>query len=191
VNIVDRNVVVWLNHASRHQPVRALAVLSAKYLAAVPPVLLIGVFVWAFLRRDTQGMARAGLAALGAALALGANQVVGQLVTRGRPYSVLASVHAIGSRSGDSSFYSDHSTIAVGTAIGVFLLSRRLGIVALVVAVMVGVGRIAVGAHYPSDVLAAAAAAALGVWMLLLLTSPVTRVLDRLFPAREPEPTTG
>lgn len=130
-------------------------------------------------------MARAGLAALGAALALGANQVVGQLVTRARPYSVLASVHAIGSRNGDSSFYSDHTTIAVGTAIGVFLVARRLGIVALVIAAMVGIGRIAVGAHYPSDVLAGAVAAGIGVAVLLLLTGPVQRLLGRLLPARE------
>ena len=183
---LDGDIVRWLNHASQHQPLRALAILAAKYLAAVPPLLLVGVFLWAFSRRDTRSMARAGLAALGAALALGANQVVGQLVTRARPYSALATVHAIGSRNGDSSFYSDHTTIAVGTAIGVFLVARRLGVVALVVATLVGLGRIAVGAHYPSDVLAAAAAAAIGVAVLLLLTEPVQRLLDRLFPAREP-----
>lgn len=182
---LDRDIVRWLNHASQHQPLRALAILTAKYLAAVPPLLLVGVFLWALSRRDTRAMARAGLAALGAALALGANQVVGQLVTRARPYSVLASVHAIGSRNGDSSFYSDHTTIAVGTAIGVFLVARRLGIGALVIATLVGLGRIAVGAHYPSDVLAGAVAAASGVAVLLLLAGPVQRLLDHLFPARE------
>jgi len=183
---LDRDIVRWLNHASQHQPLRALAILAAKYLAAVPPMLLVGVFLWAFSRRDTRSMTRAGLAGLGAALALGANQVVGQLVTRARPYSALATVHAIGSRNGDSSFYSDHTTIAVGTAVGVFLVARRLGIVALVIALIVGLGRIAVGAHYPSDVLAAAVAAAAGVAVLLLLAGPVERLLDRLFPAREP-----
>jgi len=183
---LDGDIVRWLNHSSQHQPLRALAILAAKYLAAVPPLLLVGVFLWAFSQRDTRNMARAGLAALGAALALGANQVVGQLVTRARPYSVLATVHAIGSRNGDSSFYSDHTTIAVGTAIGVFLVARRLGIAALVIATMVGLGRIAVGAHYPSDVVAAAVAAALGVAVLLLLARPVQRLLDHLFPAREP-----
>ncbi len=68
------------------------------------------------------------------------NGAGGQLLTRARPYSVLASVHAIGSRNGDSSFYSDHTTITVGTAIGVFLVARRLGIVALAIAAMVGIG---------------------------------------------------
>ncbi len=188
---LDRDIVRWLNHASQHQPLRALAILAAKYLAAVPPLLLVGVFLWAFSRRDTRDMARAGLAALGAALALGANQVVGQLVTRARPYSVLASVHAIGSRNGDSSFYSDHTTIAVGTAVGVFLVARRIGIVALVIAALVGLGRIAVGAHYPSDVLAGAVAAALGVAILMVVVGPVQRLLDHLFPARESKVSEG
>lgn len=182
---VDRDIVRWLNHASQHQPPRALAILAAKYLAAVPPLLLVGVFLWAFSRRDTRAMARAGLAGLGAALALGANQVVGQLVTRARPYSALATVHRIGSRNGDSSFYSDHTTIAVGTAIGVFLVARRLGIVALVIATLVGLGRISIGAHYPSDVLVAAVAAALGVAVLFVVVGPVQRLLDHLLPVRE------
>jgi len=175
---LDRNIVRWLNHASQNQPLRALAILAAKYLAVVPPLLLIGVFLWAFSRRDTRTMATAGLAGLGAALALGANQLVGQIVTRSRPYSVLVSVHAIGSRNGDSSFYSDHTTVAVGTAIGEYLVARRLGVVALAVAALVGLGRIAVGAHYPSDVLAGAVAAAIGVALLLLLAGPVRRLLE-------------
>lgn len=183
---VDRAIVRWLNSASLDQPVRAVAILAARYLAAVPPLLLIGVFLWALSRRDTRGMTRAGLAAIGAGLALGANQIVGQLVARVRPYSALASVHAIGSRSGDSSFYSDHTTVAVGTAIGVFLVARRLGIAALILATMVGIGRIALGAHYPSDVLTAAAAAGIGVAAMLALTSPVQGLLDRIFPARGP-----
>lgn len=88
---------------------------------------------------------------------------------RARPYSIVASVHAIGPRNGDSSFYSDHTTLAVGTALGVFLLSRRWGTAALVTATLVGVGRVAVGAHYASDVLVAALAAGLAVRLLLLL----------------------
>jgi len=188
---LDHNLVQWLNDAAQHQPIRALAILAAKYLAAVPPLLLVGVFVWALWRRDTSNVAKAGLAGVGTAIALVANQVVGQFVTRGRPYSVLASVHAIGTKNGDSSFYSDHTTLAVGTAIGVFLVSRRLGIVALVIAAMVGAGRIAVGAHYPSDVLAAAAAAGGFVAAMVVLKAPVQRLLDRMIPARKARTSPG
>ncbi len=176
---VDRTIVRWLNHLSQHQPLRVVAVVSAKYLAVVPPLMLVGLFLWTLWRRDIPAVTKGGLAGLGAGLALGANQVVGQFVQRARPYSVLASVHAIGSRNGDSSFYSDHTTLAVGTALGVFLLSRRWGIAALVVATMVGISRIAVGAHYPSDVIAATVAAAVAVGLLLLLRGPVEGVLGR------------
>lgn len=166
---------------------RAVVIVAARYLAAVPPLLLVGLFMWTLWRRDVPAIATAGLAGIGAGLALGANQVLGQFVERTRPYAALASVHAIGTRSADSSFYSDHTTVAVGTALGVLLLSRRWGIVALVTAVVVGVGRIGIGAHYPSDVLVAGLAAACAVGVLLRLRSPVERVLDRLL--KRPEMT--
>lgn len=177
---VDRGIARWLNHASQHEPLRAVAALCAKYLAVVAPVLLVALFLRALWRRDVRAVARGGLAGLGAGLALAANQVVGQLVDRARPYNALASVHAIGSRNGDSSFYSDHTTLAVGTAVGVLLLSRRWGIAAAVAAALVGLGRVAVGAHYPSDVAAAAVAAGLAVGLLLVLRGPVEAVLNRV-----------
>lgn len=176
---LDRAIVRALNQLSQHQPLRALAVVSARYLAVVPAVMLVALFLWALWRGDIPALTTSGLAGVGAGVALGANQVVGQFVQRLRPYAALASVHAIGSRNGDSSFYSDHTTLAVGTALGVFLLSRRWGIAALVTATLVGLGRVAVGAHYPSDVLVAALAAAVAVRLLLLLEKPVEMVLTR------------
>lgn len=181
MNPIDRNLVRWLNHLSQHQPVRALAVVAAKYLAVAPPLLLVALFLVALWRRDVPAVAKGGLAGVGAGLALAANQFVGHLVDRTRPYNALASVHAIGARSTDSSFYSDHTTLAVGTALGVFLLSRRLGIAALAMAVVVAVGRVSLGAHYPSDVVAAGVAASVAVGGLLVLRPPVERVLEALF----------
>jgi len=181
---IDQSVVRWLNHRSQHQPLRAVVVISAKYLAIVPPLILVGVFLWALWRRDAGAAAKAGLAGAATLLAVAANQVVGNVVHRVRPYTAIASVHAIGSRGGDSSFYSDHTALAAGAAIGVMLLSRRWGIAAVGAAALVAMGRVAVGAHYPTDVLAAAAAAGFAVWLLQLLRSPVERVLARFVTPR-------
>jgi hypothetical protein len=46
---------------------------------------------------------------------------------------------------------------ALAIAVAIFLRSRRLGWVALAMAALVSVGRVVVGTHYPSDVLAGAA----------------------------------
>lgn len=188
---IDRGLVRGLNHASQHQPFRAFAVLAAKYLAVVPPVLLVALVLWALWNRDALTAARGALAGGATLLAVAANQVVGQIVQRTRPYTAMASVHAIGSRGGDSSFYSDHTALAMGAAVGVVLLSRRIGLLALVVGALVAVGRVAVGAHYPTDVLAAAAVATAAVLVSQVAARPVANVVERFrppVPAPSPAP---
>ncbi|MEU1408473.1 phosphatase PAP2 family protein [Streptomyces sp. NPDC005728] len=55
---------------------------------------------------------------------------------------------------GDWSFPSNHAAIAAGAALALLFVSRRLGAVAVLAALAMGVSRVWVGAHYPHDVLA-------------------------------------
>jgi undecaprenyl-diphosphatase len=110
-------------------------------------VLLLAVLaVQALRRHDPASLAVVVLAGLGAA-ALGLNQLAGHLYFRPRPYWALPAVHAIGGRAGDSSFFSDHTTIAAAAATGCLLLARRWGLVAAGATVLVALGRVAIGAH--------------------------------------------
>jgi undecaprenyl-diphosphatase len=59
-------------------------------------------------------------------------------------------------RSPDPSFPSDHATAAFALAVAVFMYHRRAGWLMLAMAAVVAVGRVAVGTHYPGDVLAGA-----------------------------------
>ncbi|MGW3497018.1 phosphatase PAP2 family protein [Streptomyces sp. NPDC001020] len=52
----------------------------------------------------------------------------------------------------DYAFPSNHTTVAFAFAAAFFLVSRRLGAVALLTAVVMGASRVYVGAHYPHDV---------------------------------------
>jgi undecaprenyl-diphosphatase len=54
--------------------------------------------------------------------------------------------------SADPSFPSDHATMAGAVAAGLWLVSRRLGVVALAAAMLMAFARVYVGAHYPIDV---------------------------------------
>lgn len=112
---------------------------------------------------------RAAVAAgVSAALALAIAQVVSALVDRPRPFvSDPAAVHLFSRHAADAGFPSDHVTGAFAIAVSIALRSRRWGLVALAMAVALAVGRVAIGVHYPSDVLAGAAlgaAAALALW---------------------------
>lgn len=62
---------------------------------------------------------------------------------------------------GDWSFPSNHAALAAAAAVALLFVSRRLGAVALVAAVLMAASRVWVGAHYPHDVLAGMAVGAL------------------------------
>jgi undecaprenyl-diphosphatase len=110
------------------------------------------------------GAVAAGFSAL---LALGVAQVISHLVERPRPYVSHAGAHLFIPASHDASFPSDHATAGFAIAVALLLRNRRIGIPALAVAIVMSIARVAVGTHYPADVLAGAAlgtAAALALW---------------------------
>jgi len=89
-----------------------------------------------------------------ASLALLINRVVAELWTRQRPFATHPSAHVWGGRSHDPSFPSDHASAAFAIAFTILLFDQVVGSIFVVAAVVVAVGRVVVGAHYPSDVLA-------------------------------------
>ncbi|MCW2881282.1 MAG: hypothetical protein JWQ95_5382 [Sphaerisporangium sp.] len=84
---------------------------------------------------------------------------------------------------GDYSFPSNHATLAGAVAVGVLLVSWRLGVLAGIAALAMGASRVYVGAHYPHDVLAGLALGAIVAWagyvLLRRLLSPLIPVLIR------------
>lgn len=123
---------------------------------------------------------RASVAAvLSAGLALAIGKLISELVDRARPFVAHPeSVHLFSGHSADPGFPSDHATAAFAIAMAIFLRKRSWGVVALVAATVLSIGRVAIGVHYPSDVLAGAAlgsAAALALW-----APPLRSRIDRL-----------
>jgi undecaprenyl-diphosphatase len=123
---------------------------------------------------------RAAVAAtLSAGLGLAVGKVISELVDRARPFVVDPNgVHLFSGHAADAGFPSDHATAAFAIAVAIILRKRRWGIFALGAAAVLSVGRVAIGVHYPSDVLAGAAvgaAAALVLWI-----GPVRARVDAL-----------
>jgi undecaprenyl-diphosphatase len=72
-----------------------------------------------------------------------------------------------------SAFPSDHAMMWCAVATGIFLASRRLGVAAIVyTVVLIGLPRIYLGLHHPTDVLAGLA---LGALICVLLNRAVIR----------------
>jgi undecaprenyl-diphosphatase len=80
---------------------------------------------------------------------------------------------SLGSLYSWSSFPSDHATLFIALAVGVFFASRRLGTMAIAYAVLfIMFPRVYLGIHWPTDVLAGAA---LGMVFALIATIPAYR----------------
>jgi len=134
--------------------------------------------------RQEEGMdalATGACTVAGLFLALGAGQLIAHSVARVRPYYSIAGVHVLVARSGDFSFPSDHATMAGAVAAGLWLVDRRLGAVTAVLAVLMALARVYVGAHYPGDVVAGLAlGAVVTVALNALAARHVARLLSRL-----------
>jgi membrane-associated phospholipid phosphatase len=113
------------------------------------------------------------------ALGLGLKQVFAET----RPCLALAHVTTVQPCPGptDYSFPSDHATVATALAAGIYLVNRRLGALAAILALLEGFSRVYLGQHYPHDVAAAIVLSTLVVFAgWPLARRPLTRLLERL-----------
>jgi undecaprenyl-diphosphatase len=139
---------------------------------------LIGLFVF-----GTQRLRRAAVAAgLSAGLALLVAHFVAAAVDRARPFVDHPHAHLFLAHAKDPGFPSDHATGAFAIGFALLLRDRVTGLIALTLALLLGIGRVALGVHYPGDIFAGALlglAAALVLW-LPALRERVDRLADAL-----------
>lgn len=85
------------------------------------------------------------------------NVILKNVVARTRPYDVIEGLTSLVGAQKDYSFPSGHTGSAFAAAVVMFLgLPKKYGIPILVFACLMGLSRLYVGVHYPSDVLGGA-----------------------------------
>lgn len=119
----------------------------------------VPVFAWLLWRSRRQGNAAlAKVLWIPIALVIGyvISSVIKSAVNEVRPCQVLTQVHTLlpCDPPSDFAFPSNHTVIAFSFAVAVLLVNRTWGVLALIFALLMGLSRIYVGAHYPHDVLA-------------------------------------
>ncbi|MEU0989070.1 phosphatase PAP2 family protein [Streptomyces sp. NPDC005953] len=137
---------------------------------------------WAMRRRGTAedsitGFAALAWAPLAAALAIVVNIPIRGFVERPRPFVDHKDLEVLVLGKTDYSFVSDHSTMAMAIAVGIFLAHRSLGYAALGLALAEGFLRVYMGVHYPTDVIGGFA---LGTAITLLLAPLAMALLTPL-----------
>lgn len=82
------------------------------------------------------------------------NLIIKNWVARIRPYEAIEGLKLIVGKATDYSFPSGHTGSAFALAVVVLMvMKRKYGIIALILAFLMGLSRLYVGIHYPSDVL--------------------------------------
>lgn len=173
--VFDSGLFFAVNAFARQTPwLHGLLLGYANYGVVVFAVLmLVG---WWLARRaaDLGRMAAALWTPLGTLLAVAVNQPLVALFHEPRPFVTYHHVLVLAHHSADPGFPSDHATMAGAAAVGLFLVSRRLGAVTAVAALLMAFARVYVADHYPHDV---AAGLVLGAVVCLVVFLAVRRLL--------------
>ncbi|MBC8591486.1 phosphatase PAP2 family protein [Wansuia hejianensis] len=113
------------------------------------------VIACSFLLLGDRSIRLLGLEALGS---LGLSQLIVQALKRGlgreRPYKILENLHTFGINMKDYSFPSGHTTASFSLATIIGLNIPRVWILVVFLALIVGISRVYLAVHYPTDVVA-------------------------------------
>jgi membrane-associated phospholipid phosphatase len=164
VFIFDNSLFLWMN--GQHSPFTDPVWLA---LTTLGDGLLLGIILGAFILVNPR-VTVMGL------LVMILSSVVVHLVKAAyptlRPAELLQSVHVVGPLLRSGSFPSGHAaaSMSAGLAIAHFCSSRVIGAMVMSIALLIGLSRVAVGAHFPADVLGGMICA-LGVFLVFRLTA--------------------
>ncbi|SMG15302.1 undecaprenyl-diphosphatase [Paenibacillus aquistagni] len=146
--------------------------------------VMIGIMVVLWFTGKLENQRIAFNSVLTAMLALGIGMfVIGPMIDHPRPF-VSLTVNQLVTHDADPSFPSDHSTFAFSLAFAALLVKRRIGILMLALASLIGIGRVFVGVHFPFDVLGGMALALICAFIVHILhrqTEPALKWCVRVY----------
>ncbi len=143
-------------------------------------VLGLTVVVAAVARRASGSMATGAAGVAAVAVAYAASALLKLAETQVRPCRTISGLEQIATCPpvGDWSLPSNHAVLAAALAVTVGFLAPRLATPALLLAVLIAAARVALGVHYPHDVVTGLTLGAGVAFVLVLaLRAPATRLV--------------
>jgi len=184
----DWTVFHWVNGlAGEHTWLDKVGKAAAEQLAIVIVATLVGGWLLtagAHLWRDRElprGLVT-GVIVVGVSLGLAllANRIVGDLWFRDRPYVTHSKAHLLVASSPDPSFASDHATAGFALSLGAAGSLPRVAALLFIETVLMSLGRVFVGLHYPGDMLGGLALGGTAALVATLAVRMAGGVMDRV-----------
>lgn len=125
---------------------------DAVYLILVLAVILVILF---FNRHRKEGLYQGSLLAISAGLGWFLTAIARFFIHARRPFEVMGQPPLIPHSPGGS-FPSEHSVLAFVLVAFIWKQNKSLGMISLILALLVGIGRIYVRIHYPIDIIGGA-----------------------------------
>ena len=147
----EGSILLFLQNYVRNPVLNALLIpFTLSNIAGISCILIVAVFIY------FKSLRKAGIL-MGISLLLEFllnNLIIKNLFARIRPYEVIDGLILLVGKAPDYSFPSGHTGSAFALAVVIFMvMDRKYGIIALILASLMGFSRLYVGIHYPSDVL--------------------------------------
>lgn len=138
-----------------------LIIFAADYLLYFLVIFLV---IWALVWKNFRVAALALVTAFFSRFLV--TEIIRFFYNRPRPFEVLENVRQLTDHTTGSSFPSGHAAFAFGLAFFVYLHNKKKGVCYLIVALLIGLGRIAAGVHYPSDIFGGVAVGFVSAWVV-------------------------
>ena len=153
---MDQQIFFWLyNLANKNQFLDWLLIFLAKYLIFNWVVILLGALLLIlFLERNwRRRFYFSSLTIISVILSRGImTEIIRYLHYRPRPFETL-DIESLINHAATASFPSGHMAFIIPIALVFFLMRRRLGVWFLLGSILIGLARVVVGVHWPSDIL--------------------------------------
>ena len=147
---LDGNILLWIQEYVRNDFLTPVF----KFITSLGDegyVWIAIALILIFTKKYRAGIS-VGVALLGSLLFN--NMLIKNLVRRVRPYRVLETLTILIEEPGEFSFPSGHTSSSFAAGVVLFmLLPKKDGVPAMILAFLIGISRLYVGVHYPTDVL--------------------------------------